>query len=259
LTMRNTYIGYLIIAACILLTAPVNGQQKTDTGAKENRILLNEVGRHKRVPLREAVLYVSAKSLRQEELQCKIAKGNEIIKEISLMLDYGMNEAEISLTGLEADLEKGAVFHFHFQGRYFGKGGFELYMDHPPVMTTPVAHIQTNPTDVKCDMGLASSIEFLGNVEGGTAPYKLTWLVSKGPYVKDLINQPLEFKLATNSDISRMVVAEALDYYVTLLVEDACGNNDKMVVHLTCRENEEDGIIYFQPIELDKTTINSGL
>lgn len=258
--MKNRHFGYHIIVAYMLLAVPLGGQQLMNTDANEGRIFFNSIDKHTRIPLKKDTLYVSARSLRQEELQCRIIKGRKLISEIGFMLDYGMNEIEIPLAPIRADLQKGGVFHFYFQGKYFGKGSFELYLDPPPVMPVPIADVRVNSMDVNCDKGVVSSIEFFGNVQAGIAPYKLTWLVSKGPQVKDLINKPLKCELTTNQDISRIVVAEALDYYVTLLVEDACGNSDKKVMYVKCRENKNDDMIYFQLIDTDKKAapISSG-
>lgn len=254
--MKNIHFSYQIMAMYMVLAVPLSGQRLMSGDAKEDRISLNDLVHHERIPLREDSLYLSAKSLRQEVLQCSIYKGKDQVMAIDFMLDYGLNEMTIPLGGLEADLQTGSVFHVYFQGNYFGKGSFELHQDPDPIMPAPVAGIQANTMDVSCEKGLTSSMEFLGNVQGGTAPYQLTWLVSKGPYMADLISQPQQLVLSTHEDISRMVVEEALDYYVTLLVEDACGNSDKKVMHVTCDDIEDDGMLYFQLIDTDDTKVN---
>lgn len=251
LTNYHPHIVYL------LLTLQVSGQQLPEAVVEADHILLNDLAQHARLSVRKDTLYLAAQSLRQEPLQVKITKRNKLIRERVHELHYGMNSIRVPLTGMEADLQKGDVFHVHFSGRYFGKGNFELLGDPVPVMESPQAGIQAHPLDVNCDKRFTSSMEFWGKVHGGSAPYQLTWLVSKGPKVKDLINQPLDFSLTNSEDVSRLVVEESLDYYVTLLVADACGNKDKQVMHIKCREDEEEGMVYFQLIDSDRKPTNT--
>lgn len=257
--MRDRLTIHYFLVLFTLLFSNVNAQNSVDKKVNSSRISLNEFRKNEKILIKEPLIYLTAKGHRDESLHCQVLKGNDLIKKVTIPIVVGVNEFEISLVEIARDLQNGEVYQFRFEGRYFGKGGFDFHQGALPILDNPIPNFQVIPLEVSCDVISVSSIEFIGGVMGGTAPYQLTWMVSKGPQVKDLINQPLKFELANSKDISRMMVAERLDYYVTLLVEDACGNSGKKVMHIKCSGEENDGMIYFTPIELDKTITNPRL
>ncbi len=240
----------IFILFLVLIAGNVCGQSLSTKSEVSNRVCLNDVRKDEKILLKHPEITISVKSNRNEILSCQIWKGKTSIKEFELPLEYGISEHVVSLQNLSEGLQNGQVYHIKFQGKYFGKGSFDFYMELPPIMPTPIANIQVLPIDVHCDGISTSSVECVGGVQGGVAPYKLTWLVSKGPYIKDLINQPIAYELTNSADLSRLMVSEVLDLYITMLVEDACGNTDKRVMHLKCSDDEKDGMIHFQPIDL---------
>src|SRR5690606_13549115 len=140
LKMNTILFKGLIVAVLTISAGIVKGQDINEPNTNKNRVLLNEVRKNDLISLKEAVLYVSAKSLRKEDLTCRITKGSRLIKEVVISLDYGINESQISLQEVAADLRKGDAFRFQFQARYFGKGSFDFYMKPPTVIPGPLAN-----------------------------------------------------------------------------------------------------------------------
>lgn len=252
--MKNLLAILLAIALPFLPTEHVSGQELINETPNKTVISLNDLKGNDRISLQEEILTITIRSSREEELVYRVLQGHEVLHQSSHQLAYGINEYQISTRELGQNIKKGDVFHLQFEAKHFGKGGFDVMLDYEPVLLHPAATIRVIPSQINCEADLPSSIEFLGEVHGGTAPYQVTWLVSKGSQIKDLISQPLKYELKNDQEASNLIVTEGLDYFVTLLVEDACGNEDKQVLYLKCQKDENQGMIYFQPIQLNNRT-----
>lgn len=258
--MNSVLLKYGMLVMSVFLSMTLQGQSEKNPAPERLRVLLNDMDMNQRMAVEEDSLFLSVQSLRNESLTYQISKGGELKLEGTLDLQYGLNVYDVSLSSLASELQNGSVFHFYYQGTYFGQGSFEIYSELAPILPSPLAGIEINVLEVSCEEGQQSSVEFYGSGQGGVPPYKLSWFLSTGPHTEDLIQAPMSFDRLTDQEVSRLLVTEPLDYYVTLLVEDACQGIDKKVVHMICNENDNDDMLYFQFIETNEQNANpSGL
>lgn len=107
-----------------------------------------------------------------------------------------------------------------------------------PKMPGPVVDIVVNPLHVGCDNLSQSMVEFYGTISGGKAPYTVNWYVLNNTRT-DFLYQPKEETIALAGKTPRISVDKNPAYYVAFYVKDACGNEQKKIVNLTCGENKK--------------------
>lgn len=107
-----------------------------------------------------------------------------------------------------------------------------------PKMNGPAVNITVNPLQVGCDNLSQSLVEFYGNIIGGKAPYTVNWYILNAAKT-DFLYQPKEEVIALAGKTSMIQVDKNPVYYVVLYVKDACGNEKKQTVSLSCGKSHE--------------------
>jgi hypothetical protein len=102
----------------------------------------------------------------------------------------------------------------------------------------PVINILVNPLQMKCDDLSQNVVEFYGEIQGGRAPYTISWFVLNENRT-DFLYQPREEIISTAGKTTVIRVDKNPDYYVVLYVKDACGHIQEKIVNLVCEDSRK--------------------
>jgi hypothetical protein len=108
----------------------------------------------------------------------------------------------------------------------------------PPIKDDPYVNIMVNPLEVGCTDLSQSLVEFYGDVQGGKAPYTVSWFVLN-KHRTDFLYQPKEETVYSQGKASVIRVDKNPEYYVVFYVKDACGNEQKKIVNLVCEKKKK--------------------
>ncbi|TRX58726.1 hypothetical protein FNH22_12680 [Fulvivirga sp. M361] len=107
-----------------------------------------------------------------------------------------------------------------------------------PEKEKPVVNIVVNPLDVACNGVDDNVIEYYGKIEGGNAPYRISWFVLNEQRT-ELIYQP-DTKLIKDPTQTMMIqVDEPPGYSVVLHVVDACGMEQQQMANVICEKGRK--------------------
>ncbi len=172
----------------------------------------------------------------------------ELIARYNLIKTFGLNYFNINL-GDDLSLELGKLYSCRIADEA-GKV-YEIYFRPVTGVETEslIVSIQANPLNLKCDDPGSNSVEFYGNIKLGKAPYKVSWFVVDDSR-SNLVYQPRTETISRPGYTTMITVDHNPDYYVLLLVRDACGAEGRQMVHLICSEKKRNvNTIFVEPIQ----------
>lgn len=103
----------------------------------------------------------------------------------------------------------------------------------------PDINIIVNPINFKCDDPIGNNIaEFYGEIKNGKPPYTVNWYVMNNTRT-DFLYQPKNEIIQRSGFTSVIHVDKDPEYYVLLLVKDACGAESRQMVHLMCEDKSK--------------------
>ncbi len=170
--------------------------------------------------------------LKQGEVKARILDSNrETLIQFPLTSKYGSNKYVINLEELPYQWEEETNYWFELIG---GKGiqYTILFQLLPPVLLEePVVDIISDVKYVNCKELDQSLVDFYGEIISDNYPCRLEWNVSNDEGTP-LLNSIIETIDA--DQVSTITITNIPPYTVSLLVEDACGNEQIARVNVTC-------------------------
>ncbi|HEY0770104.1 MAG TPA: hypothetical protein VGD31_07190, partial [Sphingobacteriaceae bacterium] len=110
------------------------------------------------------------------------------------------------------------------------------------------ASIIVNPKFLDCEKLSGNLVSFYGDINGGKAPYEVTWFVLNNHRTKFLY-QPRTHKIKGDGVTSTVEVDQNPNYYVIMYVKDACGSESHQVTQLVCEKGEKKvNTIFFENV-----------
>lgn len=172
---------------------------------------------------------------------------HELITTLQLDKDFGLNNYTVKLE----DVHSGWQLNKVYTGEFKNEEG-TLYKI-PFVLVAsekknPEIGIVVNPVTISCDDLSQSLVEFYGDIQGGKAPYTVNWFVLNNSRT-DLLYQPKEEIIQFPGKTSMIRVDKNPEYYVALFVKDACGEEQRKIVNMTCgSENKKINTIFVEEL-----------
>lgn len=173
---------------------------------------------------------------------------HEEIASFTLQKTFGTNYYNIDLKEVYTGWEINQVYSCEAVNEVGRKYKLLFKPVAPPEKDGPEASIFVNPINLQCDDLSNAALEFYGQIQGGKAPYKIHWYVVNEQQT-GLIYQPREEDIMRAGNTPVVYVDAQPDYYILLIVTDACGYEEKQMVHVVC-DNGEDKVhtIFVQPL-----------
>lgn len=173
---------------------------------------------------------------------------NEVVAELSLQKTMGLNYFNMDLTTIP-DVTDGKIRSC----LVIDEGGtvYELVFRYQvPEKKDLAVAIFVNPKLIHCDDPLLGNyVEFYGSVSNGNAPYTVDWYVMNANRT-DYLYQPRTQVMDRPGSSAVIAVDISPDYYVIMVVNDACGNEQYQVSQVTCKQGKKKiNTVFFENID----------
>jgi hypothetical protein len=100
------------------------------------------------------------------------------------------------------------------------------------------ASIEIKTVALRCGEEFGNLVEFYSVVKNAATPYSVSWYVLDEAKA-DFLSQPKNEIVLEKGKTSMIEVDDRPSYYVVMDVTDACGNNTKKMVYITCEEGKK--------------------
>ena len=118
------------------------------------------------------------------------------------------------------------------------------------------ADIRVNTVKLTCNQDFGNLMEFYGVIKGAVAPYSISWFVMDTGR-NSFLFQPKNDIVEKSGKVSMIEVDKKPGYYVVMDVTDACGNNTKKMVYVSCQETKKKiNSIFAEPIIINNRNAN---
>lgn len=151
---------------------------------------------------------------------------------------FGLNKYSIRLDEVFSGWELEKVYMAELKDEAGTLYKLPIRLVPPPKKEDPYVNIIVNPLEVGCTDLSASLVEFYGDVQGGKAPYTVSWFVLNKNRT-DFLYQPKEETVYLPGKASMIRVDKNPEYYVVFYVKDACGNEQKKIINLVCEKTKK--------------------
>lgn len=171
-----------------------------------------------------------------------------LIAQYQMRKTFGVNYFNIDLEQ-DVQLETGRIYSCEAVNEG-GRKLVALFKLVSPIRTDPPQiNIVVNPVSFDCNDPLKNSVEFYADIKGGRPPYAVNWYVMNRART-NFLYQPRKELVSRPGNTPAIFVDSAPDYYVMLLVQDACGMESRQMVNLTCGEkNKKVNTIFVEPLD----------
>ena len=158
----------------------------------------------------------------------------------SMMMEktFGLNYFNIKLTEMYDGWELNKIYICEFVDESGRKYELPIKPIHPLEKNDVLLDIVVNPVSFSCDGLARNTVEFYGKITGGKSPYKADWFVLNDSRT-DFLYQPRTESIAKAGMTPVIEVDKNPDYYVLLMVQDACGTKQQKLVHLACEDGKK--------------------
>jgi hypothetical protein len=174
---------------------------------------------------------------------------HEEIAIYQLSKSYGLNYFRVSLGNVFTSWKENEVYTFEVSDEAGTPYQFMIKKVAPPSKEKPKVNISVDPQHVDCKGLTSSVVNFYGEISEGKAPYKVNWYILNKDRT-EFLYQPRQEIIETAGTTPVARVDAKPDYYVMLYVKDACGNEQKQMVQLTCQSNKKKiNTIFVEPIK----------
>jgi len=173
----------------------------------------------------------------------------EVVASLSMDKAFGLNRYNIALDQLYSGWELNQVYIGEIKDEAGNRHQVAIRPVEAPKTIPPAVTIVVNPLQLQCDGTSPSSVEFVGDVQGGKTPYRIQWAVLNNDRTS-LLYQPLEEIIKVVGLTSAISVNKSPDYHVLLQVKDACDNIVRREVHLVCdQETKKINTVFVEPLK----------
>ncbi|HEY3402426.1 MAG TPA: hypothetical protein VGK59_03505 [Ohtaekwangia sp.] len=173
---------------------------------------------------------------------------NEMVGNFTLSKTYGLNHFRINIGQLFSSWPEDEIYACRTRDEMGNK--YELLIrKRTSVTEEPEVNIFVNPLSVSCNDFEGNVVDFYGTITGGKAPYTVNWYVLNDAK-SEFLYQPREEVITRPGRTMVINVDKNPDYYVMVLVTDACNKETKQMVHLTCQdEKNKVNTLFVEPLK----------
>ncbi len=171
---------------------------------------------------------------RWNEIPFQIADvdGN-VIATVTLTKVFGLNSFVIPLKDIYSGWKSDETYFSKMIDEHGKVYELLFRIVEAPAKPDPIVNILVSPEEMDCDGLSFSLVKFYGDIQGGKAPYVVSWYVLNNERT-DFLFQPREQVIEQAGKTPVITVDKNPDYYVVLYVKDACGKIKQSVVQLVC-------------------------
>lgn len=183
-----------------------------------------------------------------KDLPCTIYNWKqEVIAEFAMTKAFGLNQYNIKFSDVYSRWEKYETYRLVARNETGARYEFFFKLSETPKQEI-AANIIVNPKFVDCGKTSGNLVAYYGDINGGKAPYDVTWFVLNDHRTKFLY-QPRNYKIKDPGLTSTIEVDKDPDYYVIMYVKDACGSESHQVAHLVCEKGQKKvNTIFFENV-----------
>lgn len=173
----------------------------------------------------------------------------EIVATYSLAKVYGSNYFNIQVAS-DAVLETGKMYSCVTTDESGVRHEIFFRPVEPLESKPPEVALLVNPLSFDCEDPMANVIEFYGEIKNGKAPYSVNWYVLNRTR-SSFIYQPRSESIARPGNTTIIQVDKSPEYYVMLLVTDACGAETRQMINVTCGDKKKKiNTVFVEPIDM---------
>jgi hypothetical protein len=173
----------------------------------------------------------------------------EMVATLSLAKILGPNYYNVKLDELYGGWVQNEIYVCELSDEAGNRHKISLRPVKPSKKVAPNVGIVVNPLQLQCDGISATSVEFVGDINGGKTPYTIQWVVLNNERTA-LLYQPAEEIIKTDGSTSAITVNKSPDYFVVLEVKDACDNIVRKEVHMVCdQQKKKISTVFVEPLK----------
>lgn len=181
----------------------------------------------------------------------------EQVAVFQLQKEFGLNFFQISLKKVSPGMITDQVYTIEMKDEQ-GKLHTALLKWKVPELAILTMNVMVNPQYLECAYEVGNSVEFYGELSGGKSPYTITWYVMNDTRT-DLLYQPRVERNDNAGKTASIIVDKSPDYYVLVRATDACGQEVKRTVHLTCEEGKKKiNSLFISPLDPAGMPVKAG-
>jgi hypothetical protein len=162
----------------------------------------------------------------------------DVVATVDLQKVYGINHFNIPLNSFYNNWEMNKIYLCELKDESGRKYQLPIRPVFPPDKVDPLIDIIVNPISFDCEKFSGNTVEFYAKIDGGKSPYKANWYVLNNQRT-DFLYQPKEESIPKAGYTSVIHVDKNPDYYVMLVVQDACGGIQQKMVHMVCKDKDK--------------------
>lgn len=249
----NRRTVFSLIAILLLATSGTTwAQEKSNLGIKTLYYLdMNKASKETVHTIHDELLAIQYYDSygQEKELPLKIYNWKrEQVATYSLSKEFGLNNFSISLGAAYNAWQEGELYTCEMadeSGHRYELILRKLTLKNEP----PKVNLLVNPVHLQCKEVAGNLVEFYGEISGGKTPYQVSWYVLNNERT-DFLYQPREEVITVPGNTMVIRVDKNPDYYVMLHVRDACGNEQKQMVHLVCQgKKKKINTLFVEPLK----------
>jgi len=242
-------IAMLLVAAACTTWAQEKG---TNPGVKPLYYLdINKVSKETVNTIHDELLAIQYYDSygQEKEIPLKIYNWKrEQVATYSLSKEFGLNNFSINLGVAYDSWKEGEMYTCEMADESGHR--YELILRKQTLKNEPPkVNLLVNPVHLQCKELTGNLVEFYGEISGGKTPYQVSWYVLNNDRT-DFLYQPREEVVTVPGNTLVIRVDKNPDYYVMLHVRDACGNEQKQIVHLVCQgKKKKINTLFVEPLK----------
>lgn len=178
------------------------------------------------------------------QLAMKDTRG-KIIFEKELEKQKGINYYAENLLEDPYSWKEGSYYVLELSNARNEKYELLFQMGRVPKLPKPTGDIAVNPVHIECDSE-SNLVEYAGEIEGGRAPYKVTWKISKDAEGKELLYAPKEMEVEKEGRVPGIAVTNGLGYFVIMEIVDNCNKEGRQIAKIECEEQKNESLLHLE-------------
>jgi hypothetical protein len=150
---------------------------------------------------------------------------------------FGQNHFRINLGETFSSWKTGDVYRCELRDENGQK--YRILLKKTEMKTQDLdVDLKMNPIRLDCENLSGNLVEFFATIQGGKPPYIANWFIMDESK-NNLLYQPGKQEISSQGKSGTVRVESNPNYYVMILVTDACGNEKKEMIYLVCEKKKK--------------------
>ncbi|ANQ52613.1 hypothetical protein MY04_5281 [Flammeovirga sp. MY04] len=159
---------------------------------------------------------------------------NQLLGKDTLKIQFGFNRLYLDLTKYEF-LYRNKWYVLEIEEKYGQLCQLQFYFDKLPQPFRPITTLEK--VSLNCEEGENSLFKIRTELNGGTSPYDITYIISKDKEQKQLLFEPFSLKNKEKFKDYDLLVEAYQGFYIKSIVMDNCMEVYEELIFTDCKES----------------------